>query len=182
MKPYLPVMIIVCLAACAAPTPETVEVTRVSIQTVEVTQIITTTPLPTYTPYPTYTPMPSPTPTPIYQLWTPEQVISAFQEQGLECESAYLMTEEDYGMAPRVDTAGWRFLIPSLCADCGGRIFTFANANDLNILKSYYDAFGQSSRALFSWTFVKDNILVQINGDLPEEKADQYRSALDSLH
>jgi hypothetical protein len=35
--------------------------------------------------------------------------------------------------------------------------------------------------AFFSRVFVKDNILVQINGDLPETKANQYQAALNKL-
>jgi hypothetical protein len=34
---------------------------------------------------------------------------------------------------------------------------------------------------LFSWVFVKDNIVVQINGDLPEEQAKKYEAALNGL-
>ena len=42
-------------------------------------------------------------------------------------------------------------------------------------MKAYYDDLGEGSAMLFSWTAVKDNILIQINGDLPEEK---YKKAL----
>ena len=39
---------------------------------------------------------------------------------------------------------------------------------------------GASFAMLFSWVFVRDNILVQINGELPEAKAKQYETALRS--
>jgi hypothetical protein len=45
----------------------------------------------------------------------------------------------------------------------------------------YYFALGKSSAAFFSWVFIKDNVLVQINGDLPEDKAKQYQTVLDSI-
>lgn len=91
------------------------------------------------------------------------------------------MTKDDYGMAPMAAVEGTHFLIPSLCSDCGGRILSFAAQPDLDMTKAYYDSLGKSSAAFFSWTFVKDNILVQINGDLPEAKARKYESALGNL-
>jgi hypothetical protein len=91
------------------------------------------------------------------------------------------MAREDYGIAPLVATEGIRFLIPSLCEDCSGRIMVFASAEDLQTLKSYYDELGRASALLFSWTFTRGNVLVQINGDLPEEQAHAYEQALMSI-
>jgi hypothetical protein len=34
---------------------------------------------------------------------------------------------------------------------------------------------------VFSWTFEHDNILLQLSGDLPEEKAMQYKEALEGM-
>lgn len=108
---------------------------------------------------------------------TGEDVVTAFKNAGLEAESPSAMTKDDYGFGPYVCT-GTRFLIPSLGADSGGRIFICDNAEDLASLKSYYDELGKSSAVFFSWTFVKGDVLVQINGDLPEEKARQYEAAI----
>lgn len=108
---------------------------------------------------------------------TGEDVVTAFKNAGLEAESTSAMTKDDYGFGPYVCT-GTRFLIPSLGADSGGRIFICDNAEDLASLKSYYDELGKSSAVFFSWTFVKGDVLVQINGDLPEEKARQYEAAI----
>lgn len=91
------------------------------------------------------------------------------------------MTVDDFGLAPYVATDAVRFMIPTICADCGGRIFAFDDPEKLAVTKEYYDKLGEQSAYFFSWTFTKDNILVQINGDLPEEKAKQYQAALDQL-
>ena len=48
-------------------------------------------------------------------------------------------------------------------------------------MHDYYQRLGKSSVAFFSWLFVKDNILVQINGDLLETKANQYQAVLNNL-
>ncbi len=168
--------------------PQTIEVTRVVPQTIEVTTVVRQTVVATQivqvvvtaTPEPA-TPTPVSTPTPVFQKWTSGQVIEAFQAASLEAEAARPMTRDDYGMAPMLAVEGTRFLIPSLCADCGGRVLSFSSQDDLDATEAYYVELGKSSAIFFSWTFTKDNILVQINGDLPEEKARQYEATLDTL-
>ncbi len=169
-------MLISSCSPAPVPTPEFIEVTRIVEQTVIVTELVVI----TATPDPP-TPTPEATPTPSYVKWNSQQVIDAFTSAELEADPTYTMTKDDYGMAPMVAIEGSRFIIPSLCADCGGRIFSFNNPDDLAATKRYYDELGNASAMFFSWTFEKDNILVQINGDLPEEKALQYKEVLDGL-
>ncbi len=191
------------LIGCSAPaTPERVEVTRVAEVTrqtevtriVEVTRlaevtrqveatrvvpqtvIVTATSAPTDTPAATPTPRPTPS-APQAKRFAPEQVITAFKAAGLDAESSGPMTKEDYGMAPYVGQ-GMRFLIPSLCADCGGRVLAIDDKADLQRAKAFYDNLGKQSAMLFSWTYVRENILVQLNGDLPEAQAKKYEAAL----
>lgn len=178
----LPLLIILlallaAIAACAgpqpapaAPTPVVVEVTR----QVEVTRLIeiTSTPEPTLTSAPTQVAG--------IQLAT---VIAAFRAAGLEAEAARPMTRDDYGMAPMMAIEAQRFLIPSLGPDNGGRLFLFANQADLETTRKYYVEMGRASAILFSWTFAQDDlhILVQINGDLPEDQARRYETVLQNL-
>lgn len=110
----------------------------------------------------------------------PQEVVDAFQSAGLEAESTTEMTAADYGAAPKVGD-GLRFLIPSLGEGNGGRIIAVANANDREELVNFYETLGEQSALFFSWVFVKDNIVVQINGDLEEDVARQYEAALNSL-
>lgn len=107
---------------------------------------------------------------------TADQIIDAFKAAGLEAEGVRLMTKDDYGMAPFV-CKGVRFFIPSLGEDQGGRLFICDNAEDRDALAKYYNELGQTSTAFFSWVYVNDNILVQINGNLPEEQARKYEAA-----
>jgi len=116
-----------------------------------------------------------------FEQWSVQDAVDAFEAAGLECEDRRAMTKDDYGVAPMVATEGTRFLIPSLCEDCGGRIMSFASQGDLDATKAYYDELGKTSAAFFSWTFASDNILVQINGDLPEPQARAYEQALRGL-
>jgi hypothetical protein len=172
------------LTGCSSPTPQVVEITRIVPQTVVVTvifeKIVTATPVPA-TPTPISTATPEATATPVFAQFTSGQVVEAFKSAGLEAENPRPMTKDDYGLAPYVALEGTRFLIPSLCSDCGGRIMSFATEQDLNKTRDYYVTLGQKSAAFYSWTFVKGNILVQINGDLPEAKARQYEAALENL-
>jgi hypothetical protein len=129
---------------------------------------------PTYTPYPTFTPSPTLTPTPVV---TGDMIVAAFKAAGLEAEGAYPMTKDDYGMAPYV-CQGTHFLIPSLGPDNGGRIYVCDNPGEQSALAGYYQAFGKGSAIFFSWVFEKGNIVVQINGDLPETTARLYEAAI----
>ncbi len=90
------------------------------------------------------------------------------------------MTNDDYGSVPRVATEAIRFFLPSLGGQKGGRVYSFDNASDLQTVKQYYES-GASGAASRPWIFVKDNILVQITGELPENRAKQYQAALNML-
>lgn len=110
-----------------------------------------------------------------------QQAVDAFVAAGLPAESVRAMTRDDYGMAPYVGE-GLRFLIPSLGADAGGRVFTGAQS-DLVKLKDYYDNLGRESAAFFSWIFLNEpaGVLVQINGDLPGAEAAKYEDVVRAL-
>ena len=144
------------------------------------------TPTPSFTPTntatPTLTPTITPSPTPIFARWTVQQAQEAILNAGLEFLNPTNMSKNDYGAAPMSAAEGIRFYIPSLCADCGGRLFSFETVEDLGLMEHYYMELGRQSAWFFSWVFIKDNILIQINGDLPEETARKYEEALNSLH
>jgi len=84
-------------------------------------------------------------------------------------------------MAPMKAEEGKRFYIPSLGENAGGRIMSYDDQGDLEEMKKYYDDLGEESAMFFSWTMAHENILIQINGDLPEEKYEEYKAALESL-
>lgn len=154
---------------------------------VEVVATPTNTPLPSPTPVPTDTPSPQPpepTLVPVAQPTTAAQVaglaavIAEFKAAGLEAEGVHRMAPDEYGLAPMVGEDAQRFVIPSLCSDCSGRVFLVTNDGDRARLRSYYDELAKASAAFFSWVFECKTLLLQINGDLPEDKARQYEAAL----
>lgn len=113
---------------------------------------------------------------------TPDDVLSKFKAAGLEAEGAVPMTAQDYGVAPLLCQDGARrFLIPSLGANKGGRLYVCASTDDATKLKTFYDKAGEGSAILHSWTYQKGNVVVQINGDLPEEQARKYEAVVSAL-
>jgi len=144
------------------PVPQTVIVPQ--------TVVVTATPLPTSTRRATSG-----------RQWSAGDVIGAFVAYHLiDGVGVRALTKDDYGLAPYVGS-GLRFRLPALCADCGGRVFTFESAADRDAVRAYYEGMGRQSAALFSWVFVRDNVLVQINGDLPEAQARQFEAVLQGL-
>jgi hypothetical protein len=107
-------------------------------------------------------------------------VVAAFTRAGLPAENPSPLTGADYGSAPRTAVEAILFGIPSLCRDCGGRVFSFATLADLQLTQKYFAAASKSGE-VSSWFFVRDNILVQLNGRLAEAKAKQYEAALNAM-
>lgn len=126
----------------------------------------------------------SPTSAPFHQQWTAQQVIDVFIAHGLEV-GEYYATEDDYWAAPynppSVPFETTRFIIPSLCETCGGRILLFSDPNDLMLTKNYYLEIGRANAFLFSWVIYKDNVLVQLNGFVEKGTMTKYEAALHSL-
>lgn len=120
----------------------------------------------------------TPEPGSAFGKWNSQQVIEAFTAAGLEVGETYPFLKSDAGLVPQVFVEAIRFLIPSLCEDCGGRVFSFIRERDLETAEQYYEVVNEIA---FTWVFVKDNILVQINGDLPEERARQYEVAVSAM-
>jgi hypothetical protein len=85
---------------------------------------------------------------------------------------------EDYGAAPMIDIEAAQFDIPSVGEDGRAHIYSFASEGDLEKMIKYY---ADASADNFSWVYVKDNILVQIDGRLAEEKAKLYEAAIGNV-
>lgn len=111
---------------------------------------------------------------------TGDDVANAFKDAGLEAENVRPLTREEYGLAPFVGT-GTRFFVPSLGENNGGRIIVTETAEDADLIEAFYVEAGQQSALFFSHVFRNGNIVVQINGDLPDETAAEYEAALMSL-
>jgi hypothetical protein len=125
--------------------------------------------------------VPTDAPDPAISLGGSMDVVTAFKAAGLEAEHPTRMTPKDYGAAPMLATEGTHIITPSVCADCGGRIMTFATTNDLATVKKYYEDLGKSSALLHSWVYTKGKSLVQLNGSMKPDVAAKYDAALQAM-
>lgn len=142
---------------------------------------VTSTPLPSPSAF-TATPQRSPT-VPPFDRWECWQAVAAFRAAGLEVQTPRLVNESELRDSPVPMTMKEtiHFFIGSVCPDCGARVFSFRTQSDLEQVRHYYVGLGKPGDPFFSWVLVKDNILVQLNGKLPEERTRQYETALNGI-
>ncbi|WP_337033177.1 stress protein [Paenibacillus illinoisensis] len=108
-------------------------------------------------------------------------VVSKFKEAGLEAENAKQLGENDDIKIDPDDGEATRFYLPSIQDTATGHVFVFNNQDDLNEVKTFYEDLGKQSELFKSWTYAKDNILLHLNGSMPEEQFNKYKEVLDSL-
>jgi hypothetical protein len=156
---------------------------------------------------------------------TSEEVVQAFQTEGLEVGTYYPVEEENEdgtpSPLPKTYEEGTRFTIPSLEAatapptpeppppppkvkgpdgrplpesqqpkapeiaeiaevpgDSGGRVFVFDNQHDLETMRNYYENGIPHLMGFSTHLYEEGLVLVQINDELPEDKADEYGEVL----
>lgn len=125
--------------------------------------------------------MPSPIPPSFtHYKWTPEDVVNTMLTNGIEINKTGLVTEADYSSLPAKAKEAVRFVSPSIGENAIGCILTFERRDDMEKIINHYRELNNKAE-LYSWTFVKDNALVVLNGLVGEEKARQYESALKRL-
>ncbi len=112
---------------------------------------------------------------------TPEDVIQAFEEEGLEVVDAREMTREDFGLASMKSDEAMMFTVPFVCDDCNVRVFSYDNDADLEEMKAYYDDLGKESAILFSHTAKNGNLLIQAGGDMEDEVFAEYEKVFSGL-
>ncbi len=107
---------------------------------------------------------------------TAEEVIEAFRDEGLEVgEVQAVERSEDRSLIPKTYEEQMSFTIPSSGERSGGRVFTFPSREALDPVSEYYEEFGG---VFASYVYVEGNVLVQIDGDVPEDQADRYGEVL----
>lgn len=125
--------------------------------------------------------MPSPVPSSFIQYkWTPEDVMKAILVNGIEIKKTGPVTEADYSSLPAKAKEAVRFSSPSIGDNAIGCILTFEHRDDMEKIINHYRGLNNKEE-LFSWTFVKDNALIVLDGLVSEEKARPYETALEKL-
>ena len=120
---------------------------------------------------------------PSFQRWQTTDAVQAFQAVGLPIEILQLSKDERDLFSNQVTLQSKQFVIPAQGDPtlARGIIFSFQNEKDLQQVRDYYMALDNSLPQYASWLFVKDNLLLQINRNVPAEVAKQYAEALNLL-
>jgi hypothetical protein len=116
-----------------------------------------------------------------FQQWHAIDAIQAFQAAGLPIEIPQLRKDERDLFSNEMVVDSRKFVIPTQGDPTlgSGIVFSVRNERDLQELQNYYATLGKALPQYNSWIFVKDNLLLQIDGDVPEAVAKQYGKALD---
>jgi uncharacterized membrane protein (UPF0127 family) len=105
-------------------------------------------------------------------------VVQAFRDAGLEVGESYPVEQEpgwDELPVPRTYEEATRFLIPSLGADAGGRVFVFGSETDLRAVRDFYEELPRSTRP---YVYDEGLVLVQLSNQFPEGEAERYSAVL----
>jgi hypothetical protein len=120
------------------------------------------------------------TPADLFAQWQTADVLSALQASELNVEVLPSGKKDgELGMFIPVEEKRFRVHIDGKDAD--GVILTFYSKDDLVKMENYYQELGQALPRFKSWVFVTDNVLLQINGNLPENQAVRFEQAVDSM-
>jgi len=107
---------------------------------------------------------------------TAGDVYISFSNNGLEAANPHVLTSEDIYLTGSSCTGAF-FYIPSLGSNDGGRILECETSSGLNGLVNNIVNIDNYQ----SWLVVKMNILVQIDGRLPEAIANRYAAAIPGI-
>ncbi len=114
-------------------------------------------------------------------IWSADEVVNVFSMQNLEVKEPEIITETDrFGLPASVGEL-IKFSIPSIGKNIQGCILSFEFKDNLIKNSKYYIDLNDKGQP-YTWSFLKDNILLVIDGAVPEEKAKQYESALTKIN
>ena len=118
-----------------------------------------------------------------FQQWHASDAVQAFQAAGLSVEIPQLNKDERDMFSSEMVVESKKFVIPAQedSTLVSGIVFSVKNEKDLREIQEYYMALGKALPEYDSWIFIKDNLLLQINHNIPETVAKQYAQALDLL-
>jgi|SRR5581483_978446 len=113
--------------------------------------------------------------------WRSLDVIAAFQRAGLNAEVIHGVSKDERdGFSTLFVVDARRFRISTNDAQMG-MVLCFENPRDLKQMQDYYFGLNRSLPQFRSWLFVRDNVLLQINYEVPETTARAYAAVLDTL-
>lgn len=109
------------------------------------------------------------------------EIITAFHHAGLTAEVLRSATKDE-----RDGWASWMVVeaIPFRISERDnerGLLLVFRDRTALEKMRAYYLELNDSLPRYRSWLFVRDNVLLQINGEVSEARANEYGQVLELL-
>lgn len=124
---------------------------------------------------------PTPPPPPPISVSATEIVVR-LQQNGAEAADARPAVPEDFGgLTPRCLDNSQRFYTPSLGFPAGGIVLVCPSANEAQLAKAEFDALGVRDPARRSWTYLNNNVFLQVDGRLPPEASVRYEQVIAAL-
>lgn len=119
----------------------------------------------------------------LLQKYKTADALNGFQAAGLAYETLRLSKDERDLFSTIRAVQSVQFLIPGQgdSTRARGIIFSFQKESDLQMVKDYYTGLGNTLPSYKSWLYIKGNLLLQINGEVPPAIAKQYGAALEQM-
>ncbi len=135
--------------------------------------------------YSTYHTIPLPVmvpPIPEFEhMWKAKDVVDSFEKNGLEVQKHISVPEEgNHETAIKKADEAVGFGLTSFGPDAEVFIHTFNLKNDLKEVQKYFLERNERGE-FYTWSFVKDNVLLVLTGTVPENIARQYENVLYEL-
>jgi len=115
--------------------------------------------------------------------WRAQEVIDAFLNAGLAVGEYTIDDPTEWNVGSRESVTSYiRFFVPDKGLGAGGLVIECPDEQSRDVIYREYEALGYYESGIY-WPYVmkKDNILLQLNGMLTSEYAEQYFAVLDHL-
>jgi hypothetical protein len=109
------------------------------------------------------------------QMWLARDVIRSFNENGIRIKNTN--NEQVMELLPAHTNEIIKFSVKLNERNLKGCVLEFENKKDFDAVKEHYLDLN-SKHQLHSWSLMKDNILVVIDGSMPEQDIRKYKAVL----
>ena len=111
------------------------------------------------------------------QMWLARKIIKSFNENGLIDEKAKQEKGIELSGLPAKTNESIRFSVSFNEKKLKGCVFEFDKKRNFDMVKDYYLDLNKNNK-LHTWSLVEDNILVVIDGTMPEKEIQEYMAVL----
>ena len=130
---------------------------------------------------------PASSPPPAPREPTTEDVVRAFEAEGLEVGEYYDVEDDPQwgtGMLPKTMDSGTRFEMPSYSRGQEppvSDVFHFATSEDQRVVSDYLETVSKTGGMFYTHVYETDGFLLKIDGSVPKNVADSYGSVLEKV-